>query len=392
MMPRMKVAAAVAVTVLALAGAARAPSAPALATLDTKLPAWLAPGVTLEIAGSADPGTEVVLAHAQGTAASVAVGDDGRFTMRARLERVGVHRLTASSVDAALELGRLRVRPVRLAAVGDVTFGGRVAAAIAARGPSHPWLGTGGVLRGADLATANLEGVVSTRGVPVSDKEFHFRGPLSALPAARRVAGLDVVSLANNHTLDFGTVAFLDTLRFARRSGILTVGGGPDLTSARRPVVIRRGGVRIGFLGYSDVRPEGFTAARSTAGTAPAESSSIQADVVALRRRADVVVVWFHWGDELALRPGARQRTFASAALNAGAQLVLGAHPHVLQPIVRPARRSLVAWSLGNFVFAPNSPGTDRTGILHVDLAADGVRTHRLQRARIVGVQPRFER
>ena len=246
---------------------------------------------------------------------------------------------------------------MRLAAVGDVTFGGRVADAIAAKGAAYPWKSAGRILRRADVATANLEGVVSTRGQPVPDKEFHFRGPPSVLTAACRVAGLDVVSVANNHTLDFGPVAFLDTLRIARRNRIATVGGGHDLVAARRPVIVQRGGMRIAFLGYSDVRPDGFTAARSTAGTAPADTTAIRADVVSARRRADVVLVWVHWGAELARRADARQRLFASAALNAGAHIVLGSHPHVLQGVVRPTRRVLVAWSLGNFVFPPNSPG-----------------------------------
>jgi poly-gamma-glutamate capsule biosynthesis protein CapA/YwtB (metallophosphatase superfamily) len=278
---------------------------------------------------------------------------------------------------------------VRVAAVGDVTFGGRVAEAIATRGPAHPWQATAALLRAADIATANLETAVSTRGGPLPNKEFHFRGPPAALRAARRIAGLDVVSVANNHSLDFGRVAFLDTLQAARRHEIRTVGGGANLASARRAAVLVRGGVRIAFLGYSDVRPEGFTATSMTAGTAPADSTAIRADVRAARRRADVVVVWFHWGEELDRHAASRARTFASAALNAGAHLVLGAHSHVLQPVVRPGRRLLVAWSLGNFVFSPKSPGTDRTGILLVDIGADGVWGHRLRPVRIIGVQPR---
>ena len=111
--------------------------------------------------------------------------------------------------------------------------------------------------------------------------------------------------------------------------------------------------------------------------------------MLSARRRADVVLVWMHWGEELARTANDRQRLFASAALNAGAQVVLGSHSHLLQAIVRPTRRALVAWSLGNFVFPPSSPGTDRTAILHLDLAPDGVRAHRLQPVRIVGVQPR---
>lgn len=377
---------------LALAGATGAPSAPIAAQLDADLPVWLAPGVTLAVTGSADPGTVIAVERAGATIVSTTVGEDGRFSVRTVLARAGAHRVTASSSDEPVILGTVLVRAVRLAAVGDVTFGGRVADAIAAKGAAYPWRSTGRVLRIADVATANLEGVVSTRGQPVPDKEFHFRGPPSALSAARRVAGLDVVSVANNHTLDFGPAAFLDTLRIARRNGIATVGGGADLVAARRPVIIRRGGLRIAFLAYSDVRPDGFTAARSAAGTAPADAVAIRADVVAARSRADLLVVWMHWGKELARRADARQRVFASAALNAGAQVVLGSHSHVLQEVVRPTRRALVAWSLGNFVFPPNSPGTDRTAILHLDLARDGVRAHRLQRARIVGVQPRLAR
>jgi poly-gamma-glutamate capsule biosynthesis protein CapA/YwtB (metallophosphatase superfamily) len=379
-------------TAFALTGATGAPSAAGPPQPETRLPAWLAPGATLNIAGSAEPGTPVALIDGGSAIASAIAGDDGRFSFRARFNRMGAHRLSISSEDGDAALGSLLIRPVRLAAVGDVTFGGRIAATTAGRGAAHAWLATGRVLRGADLATANLEGVVSTRGRPVPDKEFHFRGPPSTLSAARRVAGLDVVSVANNHTLDFGTVAFLDTLRIARRNGIQTVGGGMHVTAARRPVILTRGGLRIAFLGYSDVRPEGFTAAASVAGTAPADPAAIRADVVAARRRADVIVVWFHWGEELARRPDPRQSALAAAALNARAHLVLGSHAHVLQHVLRPSRRTLVAWSLGNFVFPPHSPGTDRTGILLIDFGADGVRAHRLVPARIVGVQPRLLR
>jgi poly-gamma-glutamate capsule biosynthesis protein CapA/YwtB (metallophosphatase superfamily) len=373
----------------AVTRATAASSAPPTVQLDTHLPSWLAPGVTLAVRGTGDPGTVIVVERGGDAMVSTTAGQDGRFSIRSVLARAGVYRVTASSGDEIVSLGTVLVRPIRVAAVGDVTFGGRVAEAIAARGPAYPWESTGRILRDADVATANLEGAVSTRGRPVPDKEFHFRGPPSALSAARRAAGLDVVTVANNHTLDFGRTAFLDTLRIARRNGISTVGGGADLAAARRPVIVERGGMRIAFLAYSDVRPEGFTAAGSLAGTAPADVVAIRADVISARRRADVVIVWMHWGAELARFADARQRLFASVALNAGAQVVLGAHSHVLQAVVRPARRVLVAWSLGNFVFPPSSPGTDRTAILHLDLARDGVRAYRLQHVRIVGVQPR---
>jgi poly-gamma-glutamate capsule biosynthesis protein CapA/YwtB (metallophosphatase superfamily) len=100
-----------------------------------------------------------------------------------------------------------------------------------------------------------------------------------------------------------------------------------------------------------------------------------------------VVVAAFHWGDELATRPSARQVALAKVALDAGATAVIGAHPHVLQPVVRSGRR-VVAYSLGNFVFPAGSPGTTRTGILELRLGAGRVLSHRFRPASIRGATP----
>src|SRR5580765_7143626 len=163
----------------ALTGATRAGSAPPAVQLDTDLPAWLAPGVMLTVRGTADPGTVIEVKRGAGTISSTTVGEDRIFLARSVLARLGVHRVTASSSDEVITLGTVLVRPLRLAAVGDVTFGDRVAEAIATRGPAYPWQSTGRILRSADVATANLEGAVSTRGTPAPDKQFHFRGPPS---------------------------------------------------------------------------------------------------------------------------------------------------------------------------------------------------------------------
>ncbi|MGH3007749.1 MAG: CapA family protein, partial [Gaiellaceae bacterium] len=215
--------------------------------------------------------------------------------------------------------------------------------------------------------------------------------PPYALRAAASFAGVDVVSLANNHSLDYGRTAFRDTIRHARRFGIAPMGGGADLRLARRPAILVRGNLRVAFLGFSDVRPLGFDAGASRPGATPAFPEYIRPDVRAARRRADVVVVYFHWGAERATTPSLRQRSFAQIALDAGAHVVLGSHPHVLQPIERKRKR-LVAWSLGNFVFPAHSPGTERTGILRLELGAHGVIGHGFRRARIHGVQPRLAR
>ena len=374
------------------AAAAALVAAPDTAAADPRvtssLPPWVAPGGRVVVEGWAGSGEPVTLVARRRVIGRTQSGPLGRFRLVARAPRAGRYRLTLAGRSAAVRLGRLRVRPLVVAAVGDVTFGNGVARAIAAYGPRYPWLDVAPLLRRADIATANLEGAVSTRGRPVG-KEYHFRGPPSALAAAARVAGLDVVSIANNHTVDFGRAAFLDTIRYARRFGVATAGGGADLEAARRPTILERGGLRIAFLAYSDVRPSGFDAGPARAGAAPAFPSLVASDVAAARARADVTVVWFHWGVERRFAPTARQRSLARVALRAGATVVLGAHPHVLQPISRSGRR-LVAWSLGNFVFAANSPGTERTGILRIRLGARGVVGHSFRRARIAGVQPRL--
>jgi poly-gamma-glutamate capsule biosynthesis protein CapA/YwtB (metallophosphatase superfamily) len=131
-------------------------------------------------------------------------------------------------------------------------------------------------------------------------------------------------------------------------------------------------------------------ASPTSPGTAPAGVDEIIADVRSARRQADLVVCWFHWGVELERVPNSRQQQFAAAALAGGAKLVLGAHPHVLGAVERRAGRSLVAWTLGNFVFPSGRSTTGQTAILKVRLAASGVAGFQLVPAR-AGVQPMLE-
>jgi poly-gamma-glutamate capsule biosynthesis protein CapA/YwtB (metallophosphatase superfamily) len=357
----------------------------------TTLPDWRAPGGAFVVGGSAAAGARVRVTAGELVLGAARAGAGGRFRLVARApSRSGRYRPTVESRGATTRLGSLRVRPVRIAAAGDFTPGDRIAQLAATRGARYPWLSVGPLLKAADVATLNLEGAVSSRGVAVADKEYHFRGPRSVLAGAVAAAGLDVLTVANNHSLDFGRDAFVDTIRAARSLGIRTVGGGATLAQARAPAIVEAGGLRIAFLGYSDVVPYGFAATSTSAGTTRADPEVIREDVRRALRSADVVVCWFHWGVELAPAPTARQVQLASDCLNAGAKLVLGSHPHVLQPFAVPARGLLVAFSLGNFVFPASSPRTEKTGVLEVDVASDGVRGFRLDRATIVGGQPRL--
>lgn len=352
--------------------------------IDSRLPAWLAPGAPLRVRGFAAGNVVVTLLVDGRRAARTRSGRLGAFDLVGRAPEPGRHAVAVESGGRRLRAGMLRVRPVVLAAAGDVTFG----AGTMARGPVFPWTGVGATLRAADIATANLEGALSSRGVAVAGKQYTFRGPPEAARAAARAGGIDVLTLANNHTVDYGREALLDTIAHVRAAGIATVGAGRDAAAARRPAVLERGGLRIAFLGYSQVPPDSFFAAAGRPGTAPAWEAQVEADVDAARRRADLVVVWFHWGLELQAAPTGTQQRLAGAALAAGASVVLGAHPHVLGSVTEPRPRRLVAWTLGNFIFPSLRDETVRTAILTVRLDARGVRGWDLHAARIEGFRP----
>jgi Bacterial capsule synthesis protein PGA_cap len=282
----------------------------------------------------------------------------------------------------------VRSRHVTLAAVGDINLGDGPRLVMSQRSLRFPWTGVARALRRSDIAFGNLECAVSTRGSPVP-KEFNFRGRPAALRVVARYAGFDVLNLANNHVGDYGAAALLDTVRHVRRLGMAPVGAGPGIASASAPRVVQRLGLRVAFVGFSNILPVSFFAGPGRPGTQPATPDAIRRSVRRARRRADVVIATFHWGVERAPREDARQRAFAAVALAAGATAVIGAHPHVLQPIRRSGRR-LVAYSLGNFFFSAGSPGTTRTGILRLRLSARGVEGSRLAPAVIENSRPRL--
>ena len=190
-------------------------------------------------------------------------------------------------------------------------------------------------------------------------KSFDLKAPPQAAQALA-LAGFDLVSQANNHAMDFGYAGLTDTQKYLGQYGIATVGAGANAAAAQTPVIITRNGLRMAFLAYVDVPPEksGFdphtwAATASSPGVAWADPEQIRADVQAARQKADVVIVLLHSGIEITdviNNISANQRLDAQTAIDAGAALVIGSHPHVLQQI-EPYHGGLIAYSLGNFVF-----------------------------------------
>jgi len=372
-------------------GAAHTPAAEAAEpplTVTTKLPDWRAPGVRVVVGGFAGSGERIVLRANGRAVASTTAGSLGRYAVRFAAARPGRYRLSVFGAGRSSPAGLLRVRQVVLEAVGDITFGESVGPSLKSHGAAYPWTNVAGTLARADITTGNLETSVSTRGI-AAVKEYTFRGEPDTLAPLAALAGFDVLTLANNHTVDYGRDALLDTVRHVHAVGIQTIGAGANLSLARRPAIVERGGLKVAFLGYSDVNPAGFNATSTSAGTAAADVAAITADVHAALRRADVAVCFFHWGIELHPDPTSRQQLFAGACLNAGAKLVLGAHPHVLGGVSTPTPRTLVAWTLGNFVF-PSGSATARTAILRTALDRRGVAGYRLLPAVIEGFRPRL--
>lgn len=285
---------------------------------------------------------------------------------------------------------RVRVRPLTLAAVGDINLAPAPLGAIAGGDVDAPWRSVGPALEAADLTFGNLECAITTGGSPFQ-KQYRFRGSPRALRAATRLAGFDVLDLANNHSGDYGQGALLDTIRNVGKAGASAVGAGATATSAYRPVVRTALGLKVAFVAFNEILPPEFRATSTRPGAAWSTPEAVRASVRRAAGQADVVVAAFHWGDELATRPSGRQVELAKVALAAGATAVIGAHPHVLQPVVRSGRR-IVAYSLGNFVFPSHSAGTTRTGILELRLGAGRVLGHGFRSATIRGATPVLNR
>jgi poly-gamma-glutamate synthesis protein (capsule biosynthesis protein) len=254
------------------------------------------------------------------------------------------------------------VEEVTIAAVGDLMLGGRAEPFLNEFGTDYPFRDVMPVLRRADIVAGNLESPVSIRGKAVENKKFTLRvGPLGA--RALKSAGIRFVSLANNHTMDFGPLALQDTLAALTENGILFAGAGMNLDDARAPALLKVRGKTLAFLSYSLTFPLEFFASAGRPGTAPGYADFVKADIEKVRPSADLVIVSFHWGAELMTSAKDYQVELGRLAIDWGADLVLGHHPHVLQDIELYKGR-LIVYSLGNFVFGSESNRTNWSMIL----------------------------
>lgn len=260
---------------------------------------------------------------------------------------------------------------LRLVLVGDVMLDdgpGRLVAA-----GQDPLAAFDGALRNADHTLGNLELPVATVGQPMANKIFNFRGHPRVMNALR--GRFDSLSVANNHAGDYGQAAFLETLQHLEAAGIAWTGGGRNLEEAHRPLWIRHNGVRVAVLAVNGFKPRAFEAGPHWPGVAWLDEERLVNAIRAARADgADVVLPYLHWGWERERQPTAGQRALARRLIDAGADLVVGGHPHVTQG-VETHRGKLIVYSLGNFVFDSfdDVPGGTTGWLLRLTLDRHGV-------------------
>ena len=260
---------------------------------------------------------------------------------------------------------------ITISAAGDISLARQVAERMEANGGAYPFALLAGLMTG-DIGFANLEGALTDRGEPWP-KGYNFRSPPRFAPWLF-AAHFDVVTLANNHTLDYGQTGLLDTLAALDEAGVRHIGAGADAAAAHAAVIAEAHGLRVAFLGYVATPDEGggfsiraWEAGASTPGVALGSAEAIATGVAAAKRIADFVIVAVHAGDEYRTAPNATQRALAEAALAAGADAYIGAHAHVVQPIEMRGSQ-LIAWGLGNFIFDLDEVDLANIGVPRVSL------------------------
>lgn len=252
---------------------------------------------------------------------------------------------------------------------GDVLLSNHVLNAYENAGGIHGVVDEGyrGIIQGADFFMVNEEFPFSSRGVQAEDKQFTFRLEPERVTLFQEM-GIDAVTLANNHALDFGVDALLDTCDTLDAAGILHTGAGANLSEARKPVKLELQGQQIAIIGATRVIPEsGWAAGKNHPGMLSSyDATALLEEVRTQKQDGNFVIVYVHWGVEKDEKPQEYQRTLGQQYIDAGADLVIGSHPHVLQGIEYYKGKPIV-YSLGNFVFGSSIP---RTMLLEVTLPA----------------------
>lgn len=274
--------------------------------------------------------------------------------------------------------------------VGDMLMDGSVRAQINKNGIEYPWEMVKDYFNTDDITIGNLETSVTMNGTQWPDKQFNFKADPKNLIAMRE-AGIDVVSLANNHSLDYGHDGFLDTLNHLDKSEIKRVGGGKNKKEAMEGTIIEKNGVKVGVLAFTRVVPDvKWYATDKRPGIVGAYEPHVEEvlkRVTEMKKEVDILVLSIHWGVELSTTPRKQEMDLAKKLIDSGVDIVMGHHPHVLQGI-EIYKEKPIFYSLGNFVFGTKSEMTANTMIGQINLIGKDIDNIKIIPCTIVGGRP----
>ncbi|HEX2954352.1 MAG TPA: CapA family protein [Bacillota bacterium] len=259
---------------------------------------------------------------------------------------------------------------LRLITVGDIYLGG-ASQGYVLKDPAYVFADVQPILSSADIAVGNLESPLSLKGAVWLKKTWILHSDPRSVEALK-AGNFSAVTMANNHMVDYGPAALEETLRILDQNGIVHTGAGMNLNESRRPAILSKKGVRIAILAYNNTYPLEFRATSNRPGTAYGDPAWICEDIRKAHELADIIIVTFHWSEELRTSPKDYQRYFAHLCIDNGAQIVLGHHPHVLQGL-EIYKNSLIAYSLGNFAFGTLSTKVRDSVILQIELDKTGL-------------------
>jgi poly-gamma-glutamate synthesis protein (capsule biosynthesis protein) len=277
---------------------------------------------------------------------------------------------------------------VRILAAGDVMLGSWIEQVIRAKGWNYPFVQLDSVVNRADIFFCNLEAPFGTSGIAF-EKTYTFRvSPdlVQVLTAGR----INMVSLANNHIMDYGAEPLQTTMDLLEKNNIYYSGAGLNLLEARKPARMEIKGKNISFACYSLTFPEEFWATDSSAGTCFPSHSFVFRDLKKYKKDSDLLVVSFHWGGELLSTPKEYQITLAHQVIDAGADLILGHHPHVIQGI-EIYQGKVIAYSLGNFIFGSYSESVKESMLLEFHQGVVGIEKCRIHPLLVYNQEVEFQ-
>lgn len=295
-------------------------------------------------------------------------------------------RLAAAIIVAAIAVaaaafvlnpGEMRFlrQAVVISVAGDILLDRGVADAIKNNGAAYPYEDVARLFNQDDMTVANLECPLTAGGCgAMKEKRFVFKADPS-FAGILKSAGLDVMALANNHTMDYLSEGLADTMTALSDAGLLYAGAGRTEEEIQ-PRFIVKNGVRVGILSYSSLPPEGFMYDGGSATIAYARAGfldDMEREVAEAAAQCDFLIVYFHWGAEFRHDVSDSQIEVAHAAVDSGASAVIGTHPHVLQG-KETYKGAPIYYSIGNFIFDKQIPdGTDKAVIVQLTVGKSGI-------------------